>query len=171
LQAAGSAVLIDYLGRLYAAGPPPGREGLPEAFRGKSRALNLDRLGLDQVPPYVYGLGYLEGLSARGNRLAHLAPEVGLLRGLRRLDLEGNAVRRLPLELCLCTALEDLGLALNAWEEPPPEVREGGCEVVLRYLRAQYLAPKVVDAPGRAPRAGVPCAADHSACILEPHRS
>ena len=128
---------------MFAAGPPPGREGLPEAFKGKSRALNLDRLGLDQVPPYVYGLGYLEGLSARGNRLAHLAPEIGLLRGLRRLDLEGNVIRRLPLELCLCTALEELGLALNAWEEPPPEVRGGGCEVVLRYLRAQYLAPTV----------------------------
>ena len=48
--------------------------------------------------------------------------QVGLLHLLRKLDVEGNILRRLPLELCLCTALEELGIALNALEEPPAEV-------------------------------------------------
>ncbi len=75
-----------------------------------------------QIPPYIFGLGYLEGLSARGNRLARLAPEVGNLWKLKKLDLEGNVLRRLPPELALCEQLEELGLNLNSWEEPPEEV-------------------------------------------------
>jgi len=63
------------------------------------------------IPPYVYGLGYLEELSACRNQLFELPPEVSLLRALRRLDLEGNLIKRLPLELCLCP-LEHLNLAV-----------------------------------------------------------
>ena len=55
-----------------------------------------------QVPPYVFGLAYLEALSVRRNAIALLPPEMSLLRRMTRLDVESNLLRALPLELCLC---------------------------------------------------------------------
>ena len=121
IQLAGPAVLIDYLGRFFAAGPPPACVELPGAFDSKSRELDLDQLGLEAVPPYVFSLGYLQSLSARKNRLAWLAPEISLLRRLTQLNLDTNFLHELPLELCLCP-LTELGLLNNPWEHPPAEV-------------------------------------------------
>jgi leucine-rich repeat protein SHOC2 len=139
---AGAAVLIDYLKRFFKAGPPPGCEKLPGAWLGKSKVLDLEGFFLYELPPYVYGLGYVEALLLKRNNISQLLPEVSLLRNMQRLDLESNQLRTLPLELCLCPLVE-LNLALNNLEEPPLEVRERGCEVILRYLKAQYHAKKV----------------------------
>ena len=85
---------------------------------------------MQAIPPYVYGLGYLEELSACRNQIVELPPEVSLLRALRRLDLEGNLLKRLPLELCLCP-LEHLNLAVP----PAPRARPSGWAGVLRKGR------------------------------------
>lgn len=137
-----SAVLIDYLSRFCHAGPPPGHEKLPEAFVGKSRKLNLEGLHLLHVPPYVFGLGYLEELSVGKNSITDLPSEIALLRELVSLNVENNLLHKLPLELCLCP-LEELFLLSNSWEEPPREVRDQGCKIILKYLQAQYHAGKV----------------------------
>ena len=139
---AGGPKLIEYLGCFFEAGPPPGCEKLPGAWQGKSKFLNLEGFHLVEVPPYVFGLGYLEVLSFKRNSISQLPPEVSLLRHMQRLDLESNLLRALPVELSLCPLVE-LKLGLNNLEEPPLEVRDRGCEVILRYLKAQYHAKKV----------------------------
>ena len=50
----------------------------------------------------MFGLAYLEALSVRRNAIALLPPEISLLRRMKRLDVESNLLRALPLELCLC---------------------------------------------------------------------
>ena len=138
----GSKLLIDYLSRFCIAGPPPGYEHIVGAFDGKTRSLNLDNLQLEHVPPYVYGLGYIEELSCKRNAIVDLPSEISLLRNLKKLRLESNLLRSLPLELCLCP-LDELDLLFNNWEEPPAEVRDKGCKVILKYLQAQYISLKV----------------------------
>ncbi|KAJ1475767.1 hypothetical protein T484DRAFT_1827285, partial [Baffinella frigidus] len=66
--------VMDYLGRLFVAGPPPGFVPAAGVWIGKTKCLNLDDLALQAIPPYIYGLGYLEELSARHNQLADLPP-------------------------------------------------------------------------------------------------
>ena len=138
----GAIMLVDYLRRFFEAGPPPGCEKLPGAWQGKSRELNLEGFHLVEVLPYVYGLGYLEALNISRNSIPQLPPEISLLRKMQRLNVESNLLYALPLELCLCPLI-DLKLVLNNLEEPPLQVRERGCEVILRYLKAQYHAKKV----------------------------
>mmetsp|Transcript_5864 Transcript_5864/g.18920 ORF Transcript_5864/g.18920 Transcript_5864/m.18920 type:complete len:3255 (-) Transcript_5864:1891-11655(-) len=163
IQAAGPSAVLDYLGRLHAAGPPP--EGVtfvrPGSLFGKSKILVLDRLSLTEIPPYVWRLTYLEELSLRGNRLSGcFSSEVARLApNLRRLDIRENSLRFLPPQLSLCApngdgscegiradsrkqGLTTLDLDHNPWDDPPMEVRAAGCAIVLRYLRALFMAPR-----------------------------
>jgi len=43
--------VLDYLKRLFKAGPPPAAVARPGAWEGKSRCLNLDDLGLQAPRP------------------------------------------------------------------------------------------------------------------------
>ena len=85
-----------------------------------------------QVPPYVFGLAYLEALSVRRNAIALLPPEMSLLRRMTRLDVESNLLRALPLELCLCP----LQMRTHICRVGPCMPALYPCLICLPYVRA-----------------------------------
>ena len=74
----------------------------------------------------------LNRLSARGNALTTIAPEIGLLSSLTSLDLADNALAELPPELGNLTVSR-----LEVDGNPLPEDYPEDTEELLEYLRQQ----------------------------------
>jgi len=70
----------------------------------------------------------------------HATPYCNIFISISQI-LDANLLKALPLEVCLCPLIE-LKIAPNNLEEPL-QVCERGCEVILRYLKAQYHSKKV----------------------------
>ncbi|MEV6637631.1 leucine-rich repeat domain-containing protein [Actinoplanes sp. NPDC051470] len=83
------------------------------------RRLDLSGNRLREVPGEIFRLPGLEGLNLAGNRLTALPPEAGSGAALRHLDLSENRLTALPAELA-GTGLVDLRLRDNALADAAP---------------------------------------------------
>ncbi len=86
--------------------------------------IDLRYCGLTKLPPdSMIGWDALEILELRGNSIAELPPTVGRLTALKRLMLEMNELKSLPVELFSLSAnLTNLYLSQNRLTSVPPEI-------------------------------------------------
>jgi len=107
-----------------------------EACRRQGKAgttLNLNGMGLTQVPPEIGQLTALTQLDLRNNQLSTLPPEIGQLTALTVLYLRNNQLSTLPPEIGQLTALTLLYLLNNQLSTLPPEIGQ------LKALTGLYL--------------------------------
>lgn len=95
--------------------------------------LNLDHNWLTEVPDSVGDLSDLQTLSAVGNDIEYLSPNVGLLLNLRELNLIENNLQELPDSICSLTQLTKLRLLGNELTHLPENIGE---LVNLQHLNA-----------------------------------
>jgi len=84
-------------------------------------------------------LPLLKWLDLRNNQITYLPTTIGEARCLRSLLLEDNKITKLPLELGFVQSLSGLHLAGNPLEFPPPNIKEQGVQVILAFLRDEWL--------------------------------
>ena len=92
------------------------------AKRNKATRLNLNSLGLTQVPPELSQLANLTELFLWRNQLTQVPPELGQLANLTTLDLSRNKLTQVPKELGQLANLTELYLAENQLAQVPPEL-------------------------------------------------
>ncbi|MEL6150102.1 MAG: hypothetical protein AAFR56_10810 [Chloroflexota bacterium] len=76
--------------------------------------LNLQGLGLVELPSEIGQLTALQQLDIRNNKLAFLTPEIGQLIALEGFNLSGNRLTSLPPEIGQLTAMKLTGRFLVA---------------------------------------------------------
>ena len=84
--------------------------------------LDLRRFGLTGVPPEIGELRGLRKLNLDYNKLTTAPPEIGQLMGLRVLWLNENQVKEIIPEICQLTELRELDLANNRLTAVPSEI-------------------------------------------------
>ncbi|MBS9462852.1 hypothetical protein KIM67_10550 [Flagellimonas sp. 389] len=89
---------------------------------GKLVKLDIDGVGLDNLPATIGYLTNLENLSLKKNSLTLLPPEIGNLTSLQILDLDENSLTSLPPEIGNLTSLVDLSLFKNSLTSLPSEI-------------------------------------------------
>lgn len=140
-----------------------------------SRRLDLSRRCITEIPSELNSLQKLEFLYLEGNSLIHLQDDfftylphlkwldlrnnqvsqlpstIGESRNLRSLLLEDNQISKLPLELGFVQSLSGLHLSGNPLEFPPHNITEQGTQVILAFLRDEWLKvnkeDKILDVP------------------------
>ena len=115
---------------------------IERALKSGSAILNLELLGLTEVPESIGRLKQLQRLSLRGNQLAALPEAIGQLKMLRMLVLSDNQLAALPQSIRKLTALEHLYLEGNALDLPAEVLPGKPAEVLDYYFRLR---------PGRRP--------------------
>ncbi|MEV7416682.1 COR domain-containing protein [Streptomyces sp. NPDC089919] len=133
---------------------------IEECRRNESEALDIGRLGLEEVPEEIGALTELTRLYLNDNRLTRLPASIGRLTRLTTLRAEGNALTELPEEMAALTRLRFLNLSSNALVDlpaslsglkrlteldvsdnplisPPPEIVAGGRSAILAFLAEQ----------------------------------
>lgn len=96
------------------------------------------------LPAEIGKLKKLETLSLNGNRIQQLPPSVGHLKALRTLNLSGNLITEFPVGLGTLRQLDLLDLSRNRIQSVPAEVSElQAIEINLNQnqvvLKAQYV--------------------------------
>lgn len=94
-------------------------ELIEQAEQNNSTTLDLESLGLEQVPPEIARLTQLETLDLEDNRLTEFPIVVTQLVNLTRLDLDSNQITSIPPEITQLTQLETLRLEHNQLTEFP----------------------------------------------------
>jgi internalin A len=84
--------------------------------------LELNGLGLTQVPPEIGQLSALTQLNLYNNQLTSLPPEIGQLSALTELYLRDNQLTSLSRKIGQLSALKQLDLASNQLTSLPPEI-------------------------------------------------
>jgi internalin A len=84
---------------------------IAECHRTHSATLQLDRLGLKELPESLRALDWLEKLDLTSNALTRLPEWLGGLTQLRRLDALGNPLESVPASLGQLTQLESLRIS------------------------------------------------------------
>lgn len=103
---------------------------IQEAARTKAKELDLGGLELEELPPEIGQLSYLESLNLyygyhswdeddASNSLSFLPVEIAQLENLRKLDLAGNKLTVLPDEIGQLSNLVELNLSGNRLTELP----------------------------------------------------
>lgn len=82
-------------------------------FYTQLKALNLNGLGVNELPPQITQLKQLKNLWAWKNNLTSVPAEIGNLTQLRVLSLQYNQLTSLPPEIAQLTQLRDLYLYGN----------------------------------------------------------
>ena len=104
--------------------------------------LDLDTVGLQELPMVVGTLSEMRELWLAGNALSALPPSIGSLVRLRSLDLDGNRLSSLPASIGSLTALETLYCNNNALVSVPEAIGS------LRALRELRLNGNLIGAKG-----------------------
>ncbi|MCI0423847.1 MAG: ADP-ribosylation factor-like protein, partial [Acidobacteria bacterium] len=117
---------------------------IEEARRSGATELNLDKMGLTELPESLGQLRQLEKLELNMNNLKSLPESLGNLTRLRELWLYGNReLTLLPESLANLVHLELLHLAHSRWMSMPDWLRK------LRQLKRIYLQDnQLTDLPG-----------------------
>ncbi|XP_054839571.1 leucine-rich repeat-containing protein 27 [Eublepharis macularius] len=98
--------------------------------------LHLEGNALSVIPEdFFQHVPNLIWLDLRYNRIKELPPGIGCHKQLKTLLLEGNPIKRLPVEFGDLTSLTALNLRHCPLEYPPPEVVQKGLPVILCFLR------------------------------------
>ncbi|XP_062832176.1 leucine-rich repeat-containing protein 27 isoform X3 [Anolis carolinensis] len=135
------------------------RQSLENLVSNSSASLDLSRKNLQHLTEEIYKLFnlkhlHLEGntlsvipedlfqqlpnlvwLDLRYNKIKELPPGIGCHKQLKTLLLEGNPIKRLPVELGNLASLTALNLRHCPLEFPPPEVIQKGLPVILSFLQ------------------------------------
>ncbi|XP_063799649.1 leucine-rich repeat-containing protein 47 [Pseudophryne corroboree] len=113
---------------------PPGLERCT-----KLAGINLSRNLVTAIPPGLLGpqLQLLASIAAADNLIEELDGSVGLLSGLRNLDLSNNRLTEIPYELADCTKLKEINFKGNKLKDKRLEKMVNGCQTksILEYLR------------------------------------
>uniref|UniRef100_A0A803TU17 Leucine rich repeat containing 27 n=1 Tax=Anolis carolinensis TaxID=28377 RepID=A0A803TU17_ANOCA len=100
------------------------------------RHLHLEGNTLSVIPEDLFQqLPNLVWLDLRYNKIKELPPGIGCHKQLKTLLLEGNPIKRLPVELGNLASLTALNLRHCPLEFPPPEVIQKGLPVILSFLQ------------------------------------
>ncbi|XP_060624651.2 leucine-rich repeat-containing protein 27 isoform X1 [Anolis sagrei] len=98
--------------------------------------LHLEGNALSVIPEDLFHqLPNLVWLDLRYNKIKELPPGIGCHKQLKTLLLEGNPIKRLPVELGNLASLTALNLRHCPLEFPPPEVIQKGLPVILSFLQ------------------------------------
>ncbi len=95
---------------------------IEEAAREGATKLNLDNMGLTELPNELFELTAITELNLIDNQLIALPPEIGQLTALNRLDLYRNQLTALPPEIGDLSALTVLYLGRNQLTTLPPKM-------------------------------------------------
>ncbi|KAM4651900.1 leucine-rich repeat-containing protein 47 [Discoglossus pictus] len=105
----------------------------------KLAVVNLSRNSLTGLPPGLLcsNLTLLATISAADNQIQELGGDIGLLCGLKTLDLSNNLLTEIPFELADCTKLKEINFKGNKLKDKRLEKMVNGCQTksVLEYLR------------------------------------
>jgi len=95
------------------------------------KILNLQCMGLSELPPEIGDLQKLQCLYLDMNILTALPPEIGRLHSLQKLYASRNKLSKLPPEIGKLQNLHELELDMNQLSEVPPEIGELRSLVIL----------------------------------------
>ena len=96
-------------------------ERIEKAFRLQETELDLSGWGLEELPPEIGRLVWLENLNLESAGITSLPKEIGLLKNLRVLNLFENRLSTLPNEIGELSSLEELDLSMNGLKDLPRE--------------------------------------------------
>ncbi|KAJ8688634.1 hypothetical protein QAD02_024429 [Eretmocerus hayati] len=101
--------------------------------------LYLDSNSLTDIPEQLFvKLKDLKWLDVRNNQLTSIPSSVKGHACLETLLLQGNNIKRLPLELGLVPNLKNLQVAHNPLVFPPQNVLDSDCTVIVNLLRNEW---------------------------------
>jgi Leucine-rich repeat (LRR) protein len=106
----------------YQTGYEIALELIEAAERDGASILELNYLGLTEVPPEIGRLSNLQELYLYGNQLSSLPPEIGNLSSLQELYLYDNQLSSLPPEIGNLSSLQELHLYNNQLSSLPAEI-------------------------------------------------
>jgi internalin A len=89
---------------------------------GKLPYFHLRGKDIEEIPPEVGDLEYVQNISVGNTKLTSLPPEIGKVRSLRTLNLKNNEILRLPSEIGQLTNLISLDLSDNQLTILPAEI-------------------------------------------------
>ncbi|XP_054828832.1 leucine-rich repeat-containing protein 27-like [Eublepharis macularius] len=129
--------------------------------------LHLEGNALSVIPEdFFQHLPNLVWLDLRYNRIKELPPGIGCHKQLKTLLLEGNPIKRLPVEFGDLTSLTALNLRHCPLEYPPPEVVQKGLPVILCFLR-KYSKQNLDDSDLITPELSSPLQQEAKAIVRE----
>ncbi len=94
------------------------------AYENRDAELNLDELGLTDIPNSILSLNSLSKLNLSHNRLRQLPDYISQLPNLRDLDLGDNPLETVPQWIGDMRRLRHLSLYANRLAEVPPSIRQ-----------------------------------------------
>lgn len=97
-------------------------ERIEEANKAESTELNLEWLGLTDLPLELWELSHLQQLNLNGNNLTTLPAGIGQLSNLQALWLYNNRLTSLPPEIGQLKNLTYLDISNNLLSDLPPEI-------------------------------------------------
>uniref|UniRef100_A0A8C5Q6J5 Leucine rich repeat containing 47 n=1 Tax=Leptobrachium leishanense TaxID=445787 RepID=A0A8C5Q6J5_9ANUR len=105
----------------------------------KLAGINLSKNRISAFPPGLFScqLALLASITAADNQIQELGEDIGLLQGLKNLDLSNNQLTEIPCELADCCKLKDINFKGNKLKDKRLEKMVNGCQTksVLEYLR------------------------------------
>ena len=117
------------------------RRHIEKAAQTGTGILDLHNQGLTVLPPEIGQLKLLRKLELDGNQLTTLPPEIGQLRNLQGLLLLNNQLTALPPEIGQLQKLRELNLDSNQLTALPPEIGQ------LQNLQQLVLRDNPLSAP------------------------
>ena len=115
---------------------------LPDTMMNLSKLveLNVGANSFSQIPPVIYSLVSLQNLSMSDNQIVDIdASKLREMHNLTSLDLQNNAIAKLPPELGLCEQLKNLSVLGNGFKRPNFAELNRGTVFILQKLRNQIV--------------------------------
>ena len=115
---------------------------LPDTMINLSKLveLNVSANCFTQIPRVVYSLVNLQNLSMADNQITEIdAAKLREMHNLNSLDLQNNALAKLPPELGLCEQLKNLSVIGNGFKRPTFAELNKGTVFILQKLRNQIV--------------------------------
>jgi Leucine-rich repeat (LRR) protein len=96
-------------------------EGLLYVFQ-QNRKLNLNHMGIEEIPSNINCLCYLRRLNLSGNKIKEIPSDLSKMSNLEYLDLNNNSIEELPKGLKLPPSIKSVNLYSNAFEKSMPNI-------------------------------------------------